>query len=186
MPPIVGQLIPADVRTVLLDKRTGFIGITVSNRSPRQHKGRQRSVTEAVDLPGVLVTALMPSGLARAAGLRIGDFVLAVNGIQVNHHADAIAEIDATAKDGPREGIVELTLWGAEAARELVLSRGPAGLTLINVELGPGVQVISAVLEESAAKAGLKRGDVILSINGEVRARGTHCCADVEMRPIHT
>ena len=88
---------------------------------------------------------------------------------QVNHHSNCIMEIDATFRDGPRAGVVELLIWGKEPARELRAEKGPAGLTLMNVPKGPGVQVLTLDDRDAAARAGVKSGDIVLSINGEVR-----------------
>eukprot|EP00966_Prymnesium_polylepis_P007084 163439-Prymnesium_polylepis.2 len=118
----------------------------------------------------------MPTGLAKTAGLQVGDCIVAVNGVQVrreiermghdrksdackreagrvvhlrashtcsqvHNHAECISEIDGTTNDGPRNGLIELLVWGNEPARELRTTHGPAGFSLKNAESGPGVLV---------------------------------------------
>jgi len=60
--------------------RAGKVEITVTNL----RKG-----------PGVLVERVGAHGLAEAAGVRTGDHILAVNGVLVHDHAQAIAMIDS-------------------------------------------------------------------------------------------
>eukprot|EP00966_Prymnesium_polylepis_P007083 163439-Prymnesium_polylepis.1 len=74
-PRVASALLPeGDTHVVHVDKKQGPIGITVSDRTPKPHR---RPIGA-----GVLVTGLTPTGLAMAAGLQIGDCIVAVNGVQ--------------------------------------------------------------------------------------------------------
>ena len=69
-------------RLLALSKARGDVGLTVSNGSLG---------------PGVLVSELSERGQAAAAGFRVGDVILSVNGLVVTTHAKTIELVDAAA-----------------------------------------------------------------------------------------
>ena len=71
---------------VALDKAQGPVGITLAN-SETQLADSKRKV-------GVVVHAVEPLGSAAAAGLMVGDVIMAVNGKTVSNHWEAIAAVD--------------------------------------------------------------------------------------------
>ena len=113
---------------------------------------------------GVIVTSLEQGSLCEACGLQIGDIIFAVNGMPVNDDREAFREVES--KCGMACGMIEYTLWGAEPSRHILIGKaGPAGVTIADHGLGPGVEVTDVVAADEAAAAGLPFGSIILSIN---------------------
>lgn len=134
---------------------------------------------------GALINDVIKGGPADKAGIRQGDVVTALNGTEVkdpSHLQRMVAEagIGKAAKisifrDGKTLDL-NITLANADTApkqrpREERGSRQPEGeadllgLIVDNDEQGDGVVVVETVRGGVAAEAGLRRGDVIVSIN---------------------
>lgn len=77
---LINVVIEGGTRKVNLDKRVGFVGITVADQSKERR--------------GVVVVGMAPGGLAIHAGLQLGDVILAVNGGRVDTHSEAIRRVD--------------------------------------------------------------------------------------------
>lgn len=129
---------------VTVDKRHGRIGITCSNGAD-----------------GVLISALLEGSVGAAAGLNVGDFIAAVNGVLVQDHQQAIREIDAAAD------LVEFALRGS-TERLRITRRTYLGITLGANSEGMGVEVLGLDRTGACAAAGLAVGQVILSVDGEL------------------
>lgn len=147
--------------------------------------------TVGLDRPrGVMVTHVHPDGAAQAAGLRSGDIVLAVEGVEVRDDAALRFQV-ATARPGTR---LRVALLRNGAQREVMVLADPpprspapnaslmgqeqplAGAVLANLspalaeELGvdgfeTGV-VIQAVETPQARRLGLRAGDLVRVVNG--------------------
>ena len=139
---------------------------------------------------GALVVTVSPGSSAQAAGLQTGDVITALNGRPMNLVAD-LGLYMAMALPGDR---VELGLWRNPARVKVVLKLDsaddepprPVVITLAPRPQGPmglrvrpltGEEQVLARVEKSgllvagvagpAARAGVRAGDVLLSINGQ-------------------
>jgi len=141
---------------VALDKAQGPVGITLAN-SETQLADSKRKV-------GVVVHAVEPLGSAAAAGLMVGDVIMAVNGKTVSNHWEAIAAVD-------HDSHVEFKVWGLRPSRTKQLLKvvgGKIGITLSSHDRGPGVLVSALEYGGQAHRLGIREGDVILAVNGVV------------------
>ncbi len=133
---------------------------------------------------GAIVTMVAPNGPGARAGLAPGDVVLSVNGRGV---ADSAELLDTVARIRPGRQ-AELAVWRAGRALRVTVEVGaldsgnaPAAdsptLARLGLALRPAsdaektrLGVAQALVVESvngaAARAGLKAGDVLLSVNG--------------------
>jgi S1-C subfamily serine protease len=141
---------------------------------------------------GVLIARVQRDGPAAKAGLRRGDILLSIDGKAVNSVAElmsatSVLKPNATAKLVVLRGDAEQTLTVTVGNRSGVgfLGLTPAGdgvfpqLPQRGLEFRLGQTVIEAVVAGSPAeKAGLKKGDVVISVDGAVLAP-TEVLADV-------
>lgn len=127
---------------------------------------------------GVFVAAIDPFGPAMRAGLRPGDYLLKLNGVEVSSPDELRKEL---VKHRPDDQ-VEIMRWrcGVESLHVAKLSRPrllerlvtPAapnpwlGVTLSEVE-GHGVRIASVIVGSPAASAGISPGDVVVSADGK-------------------
>ncbi|OJB66212.1 peptidase, partial [Burkholderia ubonensis] len=133
---------------------------------------------------GALVTMVEPGGPGAQAGLQAGDVVLAIDGKPVADSADLLGTV-AGMRPGHR---ADLLVWRAGQARHLqatvgafdsgVASNGDAqalarfGLALRPAseqerrQLGVSQALVIEQASGQAARAGLRAGDVVLSVNG--------------------
>jgi serine protease Do len=163
----------------------GFLGVSTQKVNPAMAAALKLSKAE-----GALVADVQPDGPAAAAGLKPGDVVTAVNGVEVQDpralarqvaalHPGATAQL-AVQRDGAAqtlsvkaEALPEQTaVVGAEAPHG---TSGKIGLALaplsqearegLNVPGGTKGAVIAAVRPDSpASEAGLRAGDVLLGV----------------------
>ncbi|MGD0726352.1 MAG: PDZ domain-containing protein [Spirochaetia bacterium] len=167
------------------------LGATLGFAQPKAEK--PAGTTEAVNPnnqppvsePGVLVVAVQSDSPAQKAGIVRGDIILALNGTAVNTPAELIKSIEAH-KTGDSVA-VKLRHGDAEKTANVVLAerngRAWMGTALFpggrergralgdDQEFGyqfpfSGAYVTSVVPGSPAEKAGLKQGDVILSVDG--------------------
>ncbi|MCK6491359.1 MAG: trypsin-like peptidase domain-containing protein [Planctomycetes bacterium] len=136
---------------------------------------------------GAPVAGVVPASPAAEAGLRSGDFILALNGVRVRNQMQFSARLRACRIGEP----VALTLWrgGQEVKAQLVpvgreelerLAQGDgvelAGFGMrLNDDRKPGLLVSWADPEGPAAAAGIKPGDRVL---GERTLGALHTEAD--------
>jgi len=129
---------------------------------------------------GALVNQVLPDSPAAQAGIRRGDVLLKLNGKEVRG-VRQLQLLVASARVGEPVAVVllrdgrelSLSVTVAERNEEAIASAGggtPAapegiGLTVGPVERGDGVAVLSVDPESAAAQAGVRAGDVILSVN---------------------
>jgi Do/DeqQ family serine protease len=158
----------------------GYMGITI--QPVTEELAQSFGLKQA---KGALVNDVIKGGPADKAGIRQGDVIIALNGKEVkdpSHLQRAVAEagIGTVAKilimrDG-KELELGITLASADAApkQKQRAERGGRqqdgeadliGLIVENAEQGDGVVVADVARGGAAAEAGIKRGDVIVSIN---------------------
>jgi serine protease Do len=131
---------------------------------------------------GAMVDGLDPKGPASAAGLRVGDVIVAVDGKTIERSADLPREI-ARREPGAkvklaivREGVKKLLVATlaeleeehaqAEKKPETATSKGRLGVALEDAE-GGGAAIVGVAPKSAASAAELRPGDVILAIDGK-------------------
>ncbi len=158
----------------------GYMGVTIQPVTDELAQSFGLKQTK-----GALVNDVIKGGPAEKAGVRQGDIITGLNGSEVkdpSHLQRLVAEagIGKVAKisvfrDGKKLEL-SITLASADAApkQRQRLERGGRqqegeadllGLIVENSEQGDGVAVVDAVRGGAAAEAGIKRGDVIVSVN---------------------
>ncbi|MFK7792488.1 MAG: DegQ family serine endoprotease [Devosiaceae bacterium] len=188
----IGFAIPTEMVNVVLQQ-----AVSGSSFVARPYLGAEvQNVTAAIaqslgmNRPrGVLVADLVPDGPAEQAGLRRGDVVVAIDGVQIDD-PDAFAYRYATKgiggttnvriiRDGRRRNL-EIALVGPPETvpRDLRLigGRSPfAGLEVINLspavaqefgfDASDGVMVVSVEQGSTANQVGFRQGDMIMQVN---------------------
>jgi serine protease Do len=196
----IGFAIPINmVKEMLPDlKKKGkftrsWIGIKIQQMTPE--------LAEGLGLPrpiGALISEIMPDGPAKTAGLEEGDVILEFDGKPVRSSSD-LPLYASMAGVGKR---VALKVWRKKKERSVKLTLaefpgdetkiassdeaggGELGITVDNItpemrqrfglETSRGVVIKEVSRGSPAARAGLRPGDVVLSLNGEraTTARG--------------
>lgn len=147
---------------------------------------------------GALITMVEPGGPGAQAGLQAGDVVLAIDGKTVADSADLLGTVA-----GMRPGrVADLLVWRAGRASHLQATVGAfdsgdapggeaQGLARFGLALRPaneqerrqlGVSQ-GLVIEQAsgaAARAGLRAGDVVLSVNGAPVANAGALVGEIE------
>jgi len=162
-------LLADDSERLAFDRLGSFRNLSLARRPHiSMHKTRRLSVTVVNNTAGlgVVVAKLSEDSAAYAAGLRCGDCLTHVNGVEVNTHQEAIGLVDAT--DVGDE--LNCTLLAASPVHCVVLqkSEGSLGLTLEGDSARGGVFVKSLKATGAASRAGLQPGDELLAIDGSV------------------
>jgi S1-C subfamily serine protease len=165
------------------------VGATLGFAQPKAEKPADTTAAattdQSVSEPGVLVVAVQKDSPAQKAGIVRGDIILALNGSAVNTPADLVKGVEAR-KTGDSVA-VKLRHGDTEKTANVVLAERN-GRTWLGTALFPGgrererdfgddqefgyrmpftgAYVTSVVTGSPAEKAGLKQGDVILSVNG--------------------
>ena len=132
---------------------------------------------------GALVNDVLKGGPSEKAGIRQGDVITAFNGSEVKDPSHLQRLVAESAVGTParvtvfRDGKsidLSLSLMSAEKAPKVQREAGiegrqdqndPLGLVVDDAEQGSGVIVLDVARNSAAAEAGIKRGDVIISIN---------------------
>lgn len=179
------------VKSILVGVLSLAIGASLGFAQPKAEK--PADTTAAVNQnnqppviePGVLVVAVQNDSPARKAGIVRGDIILAVNGNTVNTPAEILTAVEARKtgdsmtvklRHGDTEKTMSVTLAERNGRPWMGTALYPAGRGRER-ELGDdhdfafqfpftGAQVTSVVAGSPAEKAGLKQGDVILSVDG--------------------
>ena len=159
----------------------GRLGVTVQEMSqPLASSFGMKTAT------GALVSSIEKDSPAERAGLKAGDVVLKLDGKPIEHSGEFARRI-AEMKPGTRS---TLALWRDGGAKEVAITVGEAqdpqvaeasGTTEAPGKLGVAVRPLTSaerketggkdglVVESvsgAAARAGIRRGDVILAVNG--------------------
>jgi S1-C subfamily serine protease len=167
--------------TQLLQKGSvsrGYMGVTIQPVTEELARSFGLKQTK-----GALVNDILKGGPAEKAGVRQGDVIIGFNGSEVkdpSHLQRLVAEAGIAKsvklkifRDG-KDLELNMTLASAEAApKQRRDSRGNGeqpgqtdqiGLVVDDAEQG-GVVVMDVAGDSTAAEAGMRRGDVIVSIN---------------------
>lgn len=153
----------------------GYMGVTI--QPVTEELARSFGLKRAT---GALVNGVLKGGPAEKAGVRQGDVIVAFNGSEVKDPshlqrlvADAGIGKSARVKvfrDG-KELELSMNLSSAEAAPKQQRNQDAEGgqtdllgISVDNAEQG-GVVVVDVARDGTAAEAGIRRGDVIVSIN---------------------
>jgi S1-C subfamily serine protease len=124
---------------------------------------------------GLLVSEVLPDSPAQKAGLLRGDILLSVDGKEINALRD-LREILSTYRAGQR---VTLGIQRGGQARSVPLTledrlyRSVLGLRFAPSPdrigaVPPGAWIVEVQNDSPAAKAGLQRGDAILTVDGQL------------------
>jgi len=178
------------LRFILVGVLSLAVGAALGFAQPRAEKPADTAAASdqngrsSVSEPGVLVVAVQKDSPAQKAGIARGDIILALNGTAVNTPADLVKGVEAR-KTGDSVA-VKLRHGDAEKTANVVLAerngRAWLGTALFaGRERGgdfendqafgyhlpfSGAYVTGVVSGSPAEKAGLKQGDVILSVDG--------------------
>jgi serine protease Do len=150
--------------------RRAWLGVTGQTLTTELARSFRRS-----DRRGVLVADVDPRGPAHVAGLRRGDILLDLDGRPLRGGFD----LDRALADAAPGQTARLGLWraGRPVTALVVLGEEPdpprptRGLGLVVRPLGPGIIVTEVDPRGPAARAGVRRGDVIREIDHQP-ARG--------------
>jgi len=128
-----------------VSKRCGRLGVTCCNNPHGS---------------GVLIEKLAVDTMLWSQGVNVGDVVQSINGSACVDHEGAVATIDE-ARD-----MVTFELSGL--TRRLVVDKalGRVGITVANRAGGRGVEVTELVPDGAADRAGVRMGDVLVSVDG--------------------
>jgi serine protease Do len=189
----VSLAIPIDMAMQVVDEllahgevRWGWLGLSISE--PVWRDGSQAG--------GAVITRVAPGGPARAAGLEVGDRIVAIDEVLIRRASDLPAIVATRlAGTGVSLGIVRdghllevNSTLGEQPAVPIRTLVALAGYGLILRDLEPqemrqlalaatGVQVVQ-VLTGTAARAGFRAGDVVVQIDG----RGVDDASDMTER----
>ncbi|MHB8056370.1 MAG: Do family serine endopeptidase [Desulfuromonadaceae bacterium] len=171
--PIVSQLIQKG------SVSRGYMGVTI--QPVTEELAQSFGLKQA---KGALVNDVIKGGAAAGAGLRQGDIITALNGSEIkdpSHLQRLVAEagvgkvIKITIFRDGKALEVSVTLASAETApkRQRAEEGGQQGeggadllgLLVENAGDGAGVVVVDVARDGIAAEAGIRRGDVIVSVN---------------------
>jgi|DewCreStandDraft_1066081.scaffolds.fasta_scaffold00827_37 S1-C subfamily serine protease len=133
--------------------------------------------------PGALITSVAEGSPAEAAGLQVGDRILAVDGTTVDATNTLATLLSAhkpgdtvtlrVARPGEGERDVTVTLGDKDGKAYLGVSYVPFGwpkFIPLPEGVNQGVLVVSVAEDSPAAKAGVQVGDVITEVDGQVVA----------------
>jgi serine protease Do len=154
----------------------GRIGVAI------QEVSQQLAESFGLDRPqGALVSSVEKGGPADKAGLKAGDVILAVDGKQVERSAE-VPPLVAAVKPGSK---ANLEIWRERSKRTVAVTvgelpseqvasakpdsgggeaTGKLGLAVRPLQDASGLMVENAT--GPAARAGIRRGDVVVSVNG--------------------
>lgn len=146
----------------------GFLGVTYADR-PR---------VDGQDRRGIPVESVAPGGPAAKAGLEAGDLITEFNG-QATSDWGVLRSLITTSRPGDKVTIKVLR-DGKELALDVVLEEMPVtarltqlkpalldtfGVVFTDTDEGPAVAILMD--DSPASRAGLERGHVVMSVDGE-------------------
>jgi len=167
--------------------KRGWLGVTIQDVN--------RELAEALDMDkpfGALVSSVIPDSPASKSDLQVQDVIIEYNGKPVRHSSDLPFFVGRTrvgtaanikVMRGGKSRMLKVTIGQLPESdvasldeKQDTAEKNKAGLLGMNVrdltdeekkqlELDYGVLVIAVEADSSAAKAGLKKGDIILLMN---------------------
>jgi serine protease Do len=178
----IGFAIPAERARRVVDDliqfgavHRGYLGLEVQDLTPELASALGADVQR-----GVVVRSVDARGPAAAAGLVAGDVIVRFDGREIKNRSDFDERAAAlTDDDAVRLEVVsaagrrEVELVAAELTGDLVDETAwrRIGLKVARVQRGPGVAVTDVRRASAAARAGFRRGDLVLTIGGaEIRS----------------
>jgi serine protease Do len=148
----------------------GYLGLEVQDLTPELASALGSEVRR-----GVVIRSVDPHGPAAAAGLTAGEIVARFDGREIKSRAEFDERVAALTDDDPvrldvvsAEGLREVRIVAAELTAEIVDETGwrRLGLKVGRVQRGPGAAVTAVRRASSAARAGIRPGDVVLVLAG--------------------
>jgi serine protease DegQ len=183
----IGFAVPSNMARSVMDQllrfgqvRRGRIGVVIQDLTPELAEAMGTSPGQ-----GAVVAQVEPGSPADSAGLKAGDVVASVDGTPVRSSADlrnriGLVEVDrSVAMDVLRDGRrMRLNVRVSAMAEPRVEAGGAipqlagAGLSEIPPDHPAygrvaGILVTEVARNSPAARAGLRRGDIILGVNGQ-------------------
>ncbi len=166
-----------------------------------------QSLAESFGLPaadGALVSSVMPGGAAAKADLKPGDVITRIDGQPVLKGSDVSTRVGMAA---PGEKM-QLTVWRDKASRDVEVKLGaaePSAVEQASADGAPGalglaVRPLTAAekkqaqadhgllvedVDGAAARAGVRPGDVVLSLNGKPIDSAEQIRSVLDRKPKH-
>jgi serine protease Do len=189
----IGFAIPANLAHRVVDGALGGGGVKLAWIGA-SGQPVTADIARAMGLPrpaGVLVKSVYPGGPVARAGLKTGDVIEAVDGVEVDdmqglnyriatHKPGDVVKLHMMGRGAPRDVAVTLTLPPENPPRQLSAIGGrnpmtgtkvenisPAVATDLQIDLmSHGVVVVSVADGSIAAGQGFQPGDIVKSVNG--------------------
>ena len=153
---------------------------------------------------GALVSSVMPGSAAAKVDLKAGDVITRIDGQPVHKGSDVSTRVGMAAPGQP----VQLTVWRDKASRDIEVKLGaaePASFEQASAEGTPGalglaVRPLTAAekrqaqadhgllvedVDGAAARAGIRPGDVVLSLNGKPIDSAEQIRSALDKKPRH-
>ena len=184
----IGFAIPANMARELMEQlvvygeiRRGRLGVSGQTLNPELAKAFNLDIDK-----GVLISSVEPDAAADRAGLKVGDVVVGINGRKVEDTADlrnalgvlrAGAKVDLEVIRGGKRQVVSAKIDNPAPLQfeGRQLSQHLDGLTLGGIpEASPfygkvdGMMVVKVTPGSYTWRAGLRKGDIITSVNRQV------------------
>jgi serine protease Do len=117
-------------------------------------------------IEGVLVTGLRPEGAAMAAGIEVGDVIIAINGVKVNSPAELQEQVS---RYRPNDRIsVTISRKNRKMQMDVVLrnTQGGTGLVEKHAEISALGASFDAISSGDKARLGIRNGLKVTDVNG--------------------
>jgi Do/DeqQ family serine protease len=198
----IGFAIPANMVRDVMDQlvkfgevRRGQLGIMIQDLTPELAQAMGLSDQQT----GAVIAKIEPGSAAERAGLRVGDVITEVGKVPIRGSADLRNKIgllrvgnvaELTVVRGGQSMVIRATLT---AALKTVLQGGEISPLLEGASFGPtsstaptgGVEIVAVQAGSKAFRAGLRKGDIITSVNQEPVSRPDEFAAKAKKSPKH-
>jgi serine protease Do len=117
-------------------------------------------------IEGVLVTGLRPEGAAMAAGIEVGDVIIAINGVKVNSPAELQEQVS---RYRPNDRIsVTISRKNRKMQMDVVLRNTQGGTELVekHAEISALGASFDAISSGDKARLGIRNGLKVTDVNG--------------------
>lgn len=155
--------------------KRGLLGVSVQELTPALAKAFDIDATT-----GVVIAQITPDSAAEAAGLQVGDVIVAVDGQPVRRAANIRNRIGllrvgekvqlTVLRNGQRKTVTAVIREDAKQSEAAALSPRLAGAVFGEIPAPDSQQrqhvaILQIQPDSPAAQAGLRKGDIILSVN---------------------